>query len=95
MEPTTNTNNKEKGNGALVSVIIIILILVVGGIYYFNAAKNDLQSETAQNEAALTAQSDQIDADIATLENQSDSDETADIEADLNITDVESLDQGL
>lgn len=62
----------KKSNGALIGSIIIIVILVIGGIYVFKMNIQKAKDTQKANEQINTANV------------LSSSDETADIEADLN-----------
>jgi type II secretory pathway pseudopilin PulG len=77
-------DQNKKSNGALIGSIIVIIILVVGGIYVFkmNIQKaKDIQKANEQ---------------INTANVLSSSDETVDIEADLNNNaDMDALDTNL
>ena len=79
--------SEPKSHGALVGSIIIVLILIVGGIYYYKSAK----MQVAKDQADATVVSEQADAQVQTLSTQGTSDNIADIEADLNATDVSTL----
>jgi len=70
---------EQKSNGALVGLIIIIIILVLGGIYLW---KNSAE-ERAKLEGANTTSS--VD----------DTTDTANLDADVNNIDLESLDSGI
>ena len=70
---------EQKSNGALVGLIIIIIILVLGGIYLL---KNSAE-ERAKLEGANTTSS--VD----------DTTDTANLDADVNNIDLESLDSGI
>lgn len=65
-------DQNKKSNGALIGSIIVIIILVVGGIYVFKMNIQKVKDTQKANEQINTANV------------LSSSDETADIEADLN-----------
>lgn len=65
-------DQNKKSNGALIGSIIVIIILIVGGIYVFK-----MNIQKAKNTQKANEQ-------INTANVLSSSDETVDIEADLN-----------
>jgi flagellar basal body-associated protein FliL len=65
-------DQNKKSNGALIGSIIVIIILVVGGIYVFKMNIQKVKDTQKANEQINTANV------------LSSSDETADIEVDLN-----------
>ncbi|MEK7148156.1 MAG: hypothetical protein AAB758_02560 [Patescibacteria group bacterium] len=70
--------------GTLVASIVILAILIVGALYLLwgsNSGSTDLESVDTSSLNAVSTQST--------------SDASADIEADLNATDVDSVDSGL
>ncbi|MFA5831549.1 MAG: hypothetical protein WC878_07015 [Candidatus Paceibacterota bacterium] len=89
--------------GALIGTMIIIVILILGGAYLWStrvqpkisAPTENTQPADDANTAMLEQSADAADAQIDQLTSQSPSDETASIEADLNATDLNSLDKEL
>lgn len=86
MEEMNNTmmdggqmGGKKKGSGALVGSIIIIIIIIIGGIYMFKNAK-------MKNAETMTT-----DEVAGELDMQSEGDDLADIEADINATNLEGV----
>lgn len=84
---TMHMGSEPKSHGALIGSIIIVAILIIGGVYYFNSAKMQIAEERMRAEQAALEAEAQADE----LRQQSDSDNVADIEADLNATDVDAL----
>ncbi len=78
MDETTNAVVHEKGSsaGPIIAAIVILAAIVFGALYFMGERGND------------TAYNSQLDS----INDQSDSDETAAIEADLNSTQVENVD---
>lgn len=76
--------------GPIIGVIIIVLVLTLGGLYFYGDQLN-------RKNSAMTPEEIQNTPDDSTmkLQEQSGSDETASIEADLNATDLENLDKEL
>lgn len=65
--------------GPIIGAIIILAVIVFGALYFMGEREDN---------QALNSQLEEINT-------QSDSDETASIEADLEATDVDSVDAGL
>jgi hypothetical protein len=91
-EATQNTQqggtSEENAFGPLIGVAIIIIVLIAGGIYFWSTTIDQEESPTVQS----TIEADKI---VSQLNSQGTSDEIADIEADLNITDLDNLDSEL
>lgn len=71
------------GAGTWIAAVVIIAALVVGAFYFWNQHEGAVMDE-ATDTAALQS-----------INSQSTSDETSSIEADLNATDVETIDAEL
>ncbi len=67
------------GSGFLIATILLAAIIVIGAVYFWKARDNKMES----------------DESLQTVQTQSDSDDTAAIEADLNATDVDGADYDL
>lgn len=78
---------EKKSYGPLIAVIIILLVMILGGLYFLGQRMGTDPYENLQT----MQEGDEI---TNSLEAQSNSDETASIEADLKATNVDSLDQG-
>ncbi|OGG55009.1 hypothetical protein A3D62_03125 [Candidatus Kaiserbacteria bacterium RIFCSPHIGHO2_02_FULL_49_11] len=78
---------ERKSSGPLIGIIIIVLVLAVGGVYFWKTTISEKQERSA-----LQASEEDTNATVAGLQSQSQSDEIADIEADLQATDFENLD---
>ena len=82
MEPQDNVNPAvESGSsaGPIIGAIVILAVIIFGALYLWG------QREESQA----------LNQELDTINIQSDSDETADIEADLNSTEIENLDAEL
>ena len=88
-QPGKPEEGEKKPMGPIVGVIIIVIVLVFGGIYFWGAK---ISKESAITAEEITAQEDPA---LIKLQEQSTSDEIADIEADLDATDLEGLDAEL
>ncbi|MCK4386610.1 MAG: hypothetical protein KAV41_00800 [Candidatus Pacebacteria bacterium] len=80
----------KKQTGSLVGVIIIIVILIIGGLYFWGSKI----TPQIEDEAVPAAEDAAEIADPATeaLGDVSESDELGDIEADLEMTDIDAID---
>jgi len=94
MEPTNDmpesqapqsSPKKDGGLGATIGIIIIIILLALGAMYYFTAGVDQIQN--GQVTEGLSA-----DEEAALLKDQGSSTNLADIEADLEATDLSGLD---
>lgn len=83
MEPT-----REGSLGPVIGVIVILAIIIIGGLYFWSTRPK--ASNTAADAAATSS-----DADIQSIQSQGTSDDAAAIQADLNATNVDSVDSGL
>lgn len=87
MPPMQSQPEKKSSVGPLIAVIVILALIVIGGLYFF-------QMRSSQNTFVPEMPVEQPDAITESLNEQSDSDDLNSIEADLNATDLDSLDQG-
>jgi len=74
-------DHKKGGLGAVIGIIVIIVLLALGGIYYFTQGVSQIPQYNAQEDAA-----------VMQMKTQSDSNALADIEADVNATDLSEID---
>lgn len=72
-------NNSEKV-GPLVGSVIIIVIIILGAFYLFSTIKQKVDAQKAQTEETQMKDVNQTD-------------ELAEIESDINTTDVDSFDE--
>ena len=83
MNPNMNAGApapRSSSTGFIIATIILLVVIVAGGAYFWQArSESPIVDESALRE----------------IESQSDSDETASIEADLEATDVNSVDYDL
>lgn len=85
---------EESSSGPLVGIAIIVIVLIAGGIYLWSTTFNQ-EEEAADQAPAVEFTNAETDAIVNQLNSQGTSDEVADIEADLNLTDLENLDSEL
>lgn len=92
---TSDSNETHKKPvGPIIGIAIIVVIMIFGGLYYWGA---QISKQNKVKQENLTAEQigSQTDNAALQLQAQSQSDEIADIETDLNTTDLENLDQEL
>lgn len=75
---------EKKSHGALIAVIVILFLIIVGGLYFLGQKMN----------RDYTIPMDESDAVTESMNIQSNSDEVSSIEADLNATNIDDIDQG-
>ncbi len=83
MPPMSGMEPQKKSSGPLIAVIIILALIVIGGLYFLK--------EKMARDTYVPPQEDSVTQE---LQAQSTSDDLNSIEADLNATDVDNLDQG-
>ena len=79
------TQNSGGSAGSLIAVIVILALIIIGALYFWG------QSNSADDGAERVM----TDETVQTINAQSSSDAAAAIEADLDATDVDSLDAEL
>lgn len=82
MPPITKDMEK-KSHGPLIAVVIILALIIVGGLYFLKQRTSKIEYGTTNG-----------DVIVESLNTQSSSDTIESIEADLNATDLNILDQG-
>ncbi len=83
--PGPQATADKKSVGPLIAVIIILALIVIGGLYFLK------QRSSAPTYVPETTQGDTV---TESLMQQSSSDDLDAIEADLNATNLDNLDQG-
>ena len=78
-----NINEQKEGSvGPVIGTIIILAVIVLGGLYFWGQRASDkVMDET------------QLNAIVEDITTQNESDAVTDIEADLNATDIDSIDR--
>lgn len=89
MDPNINQNPENKPAGPVIGAVIIILILIVGALYFWGAKLNKEANQTP--EEILNTE----DQTLNQLQTQSTTTNIAEINADLNATDLDNLDADL
>jgi hypothetical protein len=79
MNPNMSPAPRSSSTGFIIATLILLAVIVAGGTYFWQA-----HGRSAADDAALQG-----------IESQSSSDDAASIEADLNATDVNSVDSSL
>jgi uncharacterized protein HemX len=85
----------KKPIGPIIGIAIIVVIIIFGGLYYWGGKINNQELRNAQESVTAEEILNQQDASVESLQVQSTSDEIADIETDLDLTDLENLDAEL
>lgn len=78
---------EKKSHGPLIAVVIILFLIIIGGLYFLGQRISNKSYQSLQ-------QSGQTDPQTQNLQQQSSSDDPNSINADLNATSVDNLDQG-
>lgn len=85
----------EKSIGSVIGIAIIVVLIIFGGLYYWGNQINK-QNAMVEREAITTEEIENApDTTLESLESLGTSDEIADIEIDLDTTDLENLDEEL
>lgn len=79
--------------GPIISIIVIVLVLAFGAYYFLKQVP--VATETATGTGALTPAETQADASISSLSTQGTSTDLADIQKDLDATNLSSIEAGL
>ena len=82
--PPVTAEPAKKSMGPLIAVIVILVLIVIGGLYF-------LKIRSSQESYIPATQNDSI---TESLKTQGSSDNLDSIEADLNATNLDNLDQG-
>jgi flagellar basal body-associated protein FliL len=92
--PTPEMPKKEGSTSGVIAIIVIVVLLALGGIYYLMMAGNPA---AAPNDAMPTMEevANSNDPDVQAAMTQGSSDALAEIEADLNATDLSGIDAEL
>ena len=75
--------NKESSIGPIIGAIIILAVIILGGLYFWSERGDDSAAPETEDAAV---------AELGVIKEQSSSDETNAIEADLKATQIETLD---
>ena len=86
---------QKKSIGPMIGIAIIVVIIIFGGLYYWGSQINTQEIKDKQESLTAEQIESQEDLSVKQLETQSTSDEIADIEIDINATDLENLDKEL
>lgn len=90
-ETNTGTPAPEKTSASsIISIIVIVLVIALGAFYFLRQVPNGEETADLSTPSEL-----QGDTTLSGLSNQGTSTNIADIEADLNATDLSGVDAGL
>lgn len=87
---------KSKSIGPVIGLIVILTLILLGGIYFYTS--RDANNETpipVEPDGGIGNTPEEQSVNAADIEAQSSSDETTAIEADLQATDMTSLDSDM
>lgn len=85
MPPMQTNMETDSSKGPLIAVIIILALIIIGGLYFLKERNSQI------TEMPVVPQRDQM---AESLKVQGTSDDISSIEADLNSTNIDNLDQG-
>lgn len=86
--PPISSQVEKKSLGPLIAVIIILALIVIGGLYFLK------ERSSQETYIPTVTETEQTDSVTASLQTQGNSDDLNAIEADLNATNLDNLDQG-
>lgn len=86
MPPMQSSDTNNKSIGPLIAVVIILALIIVGGLYFLK--------ERSSQQPYIPPAAPAGDSITESLNQQSSTDDLSSIEADLNATDLDNLDQG-
>ena len=96
-QPTPHLKEERGGVGPVIGIIIIIILLALGGFYYFTAGVDQISHTETEildgSTDAPAAERDSVGTEEDALREQGSSTNLADIESDLNATDLSGLDE--
>lgn len=84
-----------KSVGPIIGIAIILIVLIFGGLYYWGGKISNQELRNQQESITAEEILDQQDESLESLQVQSTSDEIVEIEADLDLTNLEGLDKEL
>ncbi|MEK7589775.1 MAG: hypothetical protein AAB475_00780 [Patescibacteria group bacterium] len=95
-EQSHQESGEKKSVGPIIGIAIIVVIIIFGGLYYWGSKLNTDDTIIDIADAPTVEEIiNQEDISLGQLQVQSSSDEIVNIEADLNLTDLENLDAEL
>jgi len=93
-----NVFDEKSGAGPIIGIIIVVVLLLIGGVYYYMSMQSETVLTPGQEQSGADTAGDIAaapDAATEALKVQSNSTNVADIEADLNATDLNGLSSDL
>ena len=87
--------NKEGGAGSIVAIVVIVVLLVLGGVYYLMMGGALPASNTSEVLPTMEDVQNSSDSEVQATLTQSPSDELADIDADVQATNLSGVDSAL
>ena len=86
---------QQKSIGPIIGIAIILVIIIFGGLYYWGGQISNQKLREQQENVTAEEILNQEDVILERLRIQETSDEIIDIEADLDVTDLNDLDKEL
>lgn len=83
-------DTQKKPIGPIIGLIVILALILLGGIYFYSTSTYPALDENINTES--TGDLEEEPVDNAAIESQSSSDDVTSIEADLEATNLDSLD---
>lgn len=95
--PSVSSVPEEKSSwGSAIGIVLIVAVIIIGGLYFWGQKIDERMSEYEAGDVTVEEILNAPDAQLEALsEEQSTSTDIADIENDLNMTDLDSLDAEL
>jgi len=81
-------SSEQKSWGPAIGLVVILLIIIAGSFYFFRGGTPRGEVTTQDGEPSIA----DIEDDLIMLREQGESDEVADIEVDLEATDISEMD---
>ncbi len=94
-ETETTPTPEKKQTGSIIGSIIVIIVIIIGGLYFWGTRTDDPVDVVDNGIVDPVGEVPLQDPIGDALKNTSNSDELDDIEADLNATDINSVDDGV
>ena len=88
--PDNNSPTNNRSVGPVIGLIIILAIILIGGIYFWSSRMNSNTNKTPDNANSATQGEAPVSPEV--ILNQSSSDESSSIEADLNAFNESDID---
>lgn len=85
----------ESSMGPIIGTVIILAVIILGGLYFWGERTRNMNPSGNEAASVTATTSATSDAELNALRTQSNANDTASIEADLQNTDIDNLDASL